>query len=784
MITLKLQSAPPPEPRKDEPLPPPAAPKARIPGKVVGRLLFTLLIAAFAVAGAFAGLLVVYSTDLPEITQLESYRPSSITELYDGQGNVIGSFALQRRIIGNYDDFPKVLHDAILSIEDKDFEKHVGISFWRLFGAAYRDISSGSRAQGASTLTMQLARNLFLSADRTMNRKVQEVMLSIQIERRFTKQQIFTMYCNQIYLGHGVYGFEAGAEFYFNKKAKDLTLEEAALLAGLPKAPNSYSPLNSPERAIKRRNLIINAMLEDGKITQEQANRAKATPINLHLGGSPNSLAPYFVEEIRQYLEKKYGSDEVHQGGLKVYTSLDMHLQAAANRALLDGLAAYERRHGWKGSLPNAVAQGLDLATYQHGDWLETMEPGKYVHALVTDLSATSANIKFGRYTATLGPAEIAWTQHKSPLEILSPGDIVYVKIASLQSTTAQVSLEQDSGTQAALMAIDNTTGDIKAMIGGRDFNDSKFNRATQALRQVGSSFKPYVYTTAVDIDGVTPDDIILDAPTTFATASGPYTPHNYDGKFEGNITLRRAIADSRNIPALKLAQKVGIKTVIDYTRRFGITSDIPAYLPIALGAADMSLYEHTAAFTTFPNDGVRVVPRYIRKVTDYDGRVLEENFPEVRDVVGSRTARTMTSLLEEVVKHGTAFSATKLKHPLAGKTGTTNDFSDAWFVGFSPSTTCGVWVGFDEKARSLGNKETGAAAALPIWIDFMKVAIQGKDTEQFPGDIPATNTAKVTALKSAIPPANTSAPSKPILPKPTSLAKPDKSTSVESKSH
>jgi penicillin-binding protein 1A len=786
MITFKLKSEASPEPRKDEPPSATPARRAKAPGKVVGHLLFILLLVAFAVAGAFAGLLVVYSTDLPEITELENYRPSSITELYDGKGNVIGSFALQRRIIDNYDDFPKVLHDAVLSIEDKDFEKHAGISFWRIFGAAYRDVSSGSRAQGASTLTMQLARNLFLSADRTFNRKIQEIMLSIQIERRFTKQQIFTMYCNQIYLGHGVYGFEAGAQFYFSKKAKDLTIEEAAMLAGLPKAPNFYSPVNSPERAIKRRNLIINSMLEDGKITQEQANRAKATPINLHLEGSPNSLAPYFVEEIRQYLEKKYGADQVHQGGLKVYTSLDMQLQAAANRALLDGLATYERRHGWKGSLPNVIAEGFDLATYQHGDWLETMEPGKYVHALITNVTNTSASIKFGRYTAMITPADMAWTQHKSPTEILSVGDLVYVKIVSLQpNDTAQVSLEQDSGTQAALLAIDNASGDIVAMIGGRDFNDSKFNRATQALRQVGSSFKPYVYTAAVDVDGATPDDIILDAPTSFATPSGPYTPHNYDGKFEGNITLRHAIADSRNIPALKLAQKVGIKTVIDYTRRFGITSDIPAYLPIALGAADMFLIEHTAAFTTFPNDGVRVVPRYIRKVTDYDGRVLEENYPEVRDVVSSRTARTMTSLLEEVVKHGTAFSASKLKHPLGGKTGTTNDFSDAWFIGFSPSTTCGVWVGFDEKSRSLGNRETGAAAALPIWIDFMRVAIQGKDKEDFPAaTAPA---AKGGALKAAIPPPNAvPAKSTPAMPtsSPVSHAPSNKPVPVNARTH
>ena len=318
--------------------------------------------------------------------------------------------------------------------------------------------------------------------------------------------------------------------------------------------------------------------------------------------------------------------------------------------------------------------------------------------------------------------------------------------MVSLSDTgTAKVSLEQDSGTQGALLAIDNATGDIKAMVGGRDFDESKFNRATQAMRQVGSSFKPYVYTAAID-GGATPDDIILDAPVTFIPpSSGPYSPHNYDGKFEGNITLRRAISQSRNIPALKTAARVGISTVIEYARKFGITSPLPPVLPLALGAADMTLMEQTSAFTTFPNDGVRVVPRYIRKVEDYDGRILEENYPDVKDVISPRTARIMTSLLREVVLHGTGFQASKLNHPLAGKTGTTNDFTDAWFVGFSPSITCGVWIGFDEK-KTLGKKETGALAALPVWIDFMKVALKGRDNEDFtpPPALPRNNAAKV----------------------------------------
>src|ERR1700677_2677715 len=326
--------------------------------KVVGRVLFGLLVLLSAGVGAAAGLLLVYSTDLPQVDELERYRPSSVTELYDGQGRVIGTFALQRRVIATYDDYPEVLRNALVSIEDKDFYRHSGINIWRIVGAAYRDIESGGKVQGASTLTMQLARNLFLSPDRSFHRKVQETLLAIQIERRFTKPQIFTLYANQIFLGHGAYGFEAASEFYFSKPARKLTLAEATLLAGLPKGPGFYSPINHPERAMKRRNLVINAMLEDGKITAAQAADARALPLVLHLQNDPNSLAPYFVEEIRRYLENKYGADQVHEGGLKVYTSLDVDLQKSANQAVLDGLAAYERRHGWKGRLENVITEG------------------------------------------------------------------------------------------------------------------------------------------------------------------------------------------------------------------------------------------------------------------------------------------------------------------------------------------------------------------------------------------------------------------------------------------
>jgi penicillin-binding protein 1A len=698
--------------------------------KLVGRVIFGLLVLASALVGAGAGLLLVYTTDLPQVDALEAYRPSSITELYDDQGRVIGSFALQRRVVASYDDFAPVLRDALISIEDKDFYLHSGINFWRIIGAAYRDIESGGKVQGASTLTMQLARNLFLSPDRSFHRKVQETMLAIQIERRFTKPQIFTLYANQIFLGHGVYGFEAASEFYFSKPARKLTLDEAALLAGLPKGPGVYSPINHPDRAVKRRNLVINALLEDGKITAAQAAEARSAPLVLHLQHDPNSLAPYFVEEIRRYLETKYGADQVHEGGLKVYTTIDVDLQKTANQAALDGLAAYERRHGWKGHLENVVSEGAPLDKYEHPDWEDEPEVNGYVHALVTSSGIGIATVKFGRYSAALGQADVAWTQGKMQ-NLLQVGDICYVKILSLSPNgAARVSLEQDSGAQGALVAIDNATGGIKAMVGGRDFNQSKFDRATQALRQVGSSFKPYVYTAVIDKGG-SPDDTILDEPVTFETGSGPYSPHNYDEKFEGIITLRRALAQSRNIPALKLASRIGIKNVIEYAEKFGITARLPPYLPVALGSAEITLMEQTSAYSVFPDDGVRVTPRYITKVTDYEGRVLEENYPEVKDVISVRTARIMTAMLREVVLHGTAVGAANLPFPVAGKTGTTNDFTDAWFVGFSPAMTCGVWVGFDEK-KTLGAKETGAHAALPIWMNFMNAATAGKDPGQF----------------------------------------------------
>jgi penicillin-binding protein 1A len=715
------------------------------------RAVFSLLLLASSTVGALAGLALVYSADLPQINALGHYRPISNTVLYDDEGRAFGSLALQRRMIAQYEDYPTVLYDAVLSIEDKNFEKHSGFELWRMLVAAGHNLRSRGNVQGASTLTMQLARNLFLSPERTFQRKFREIVLAVQIERRFTKPQIFTLYANQIYLGHGVYGFATGAEYYFGKTARDLTLEEAAMLAALPKAPNNYSPIKHPQRALRRRNLVIDAMIAAGKISLNEGAAAKEIPIRLHIHDDPNSLAPYFVEEIRQYLEKKYGAEAVHESGLRVYTTLNVELQKAANTALLDGLADYERRHGWRARLQSKF-RGAGTDPYGSLEPSQAIAPGNYVHAEVMSMSPRSGSLRIGQYTASIEASDVSWTGRTLP-QLLSVGDLAYVKILSVgPDFKARVVFAEDSGAQAALLAIDNASGEVKAMVGGRDFNQSKFNRATQALRQVGSSFKPYVYTAAID-QGATPEDTVLDAPATFMTASGPYSPHNYDEKFEGEITLRHALAESRNIPAVKLAQRLGIKTVIGYTRRFGIVERIPAYLPIALGAAELTLLEHTSAFSAFPNDGIRAIPHYIVKVTEYDGSILEQNYPAVQEAIGVRTARIMTSMLREVVLHGTGVAAARLKYPVAGKTGTTNDFTDAWFIGFSPSITCGVWMGFDEK-KTLGNKETGARAALPIWMSFMATALPREKSSRDFLSIPDETSSELAGQANDVPPA------------------------------
>ena len=718
--------------------------------KIAGRSALAILVLLAMITGSLAGLTIVYSADLPQISQLEHFRPSTTTDLYDRNGQIFGSFALEHRVVVDYNGFAPILRQAIISIEDKNFESHWGVNVFRIAGAVIHDLHSHGRTQGASTLTMQLARNLFLSADRTWPRKIQEAYLAIQIERSFTKQQIFTLYGNQIYLGSGQYGFEAAAQYYFSKHANDLSLTEAALLAGLPKGPSAYSPILNPDKSLRRRNLVISEMESDGIITHVQAQQARTAPLGLHIAEQQSAVAPWFQEEVRQELDNRFGSEQVHEAGLRVDTTLDLNLQKTANQAVLDGVATYERRRGWKGRLENALQSGSTLTDYRHPDWATSSAAGDYVHALVTRVLPLEIDARIGppdqkNSQVILTPADWQWTTQRTADLLVKPGDIIYIHLVPGTVASARhATLEQDSGAQGSLMAIDNLSGNVLAMVGGRDFATSQFNRAMQAQRQTGSSFKPYVYTTAIE-DGVKPTDTILDAPVSF----GAYAPHNYENDYKGVMTIANAFAESRNIPAVKLAARVGIHKVIDMVHRFGVTSNVPAYLPVALGAVEITLDEQVASYSVFPNDGVRVTPHLVRKVSNADGITLWEDRPDVVQVIDQQTARTMMTLLRGVTQHGTGAAAAQLNHPLGGKTGTTSDFTDAWFLGFSPSVTCGVWVGFDSR-ESLGEKETGAKAALPIWMTFMRAAIAGKPDEQFPGDIDADQLLKAQSAPPA----------------------------------
>jgi len=709
--------------------------------KIFGQFVFLILLLLSAGAGALGGLVFVYSSDLPKVRELQDYRPDVMTEIYADDGTAIGSFALEHRVIVTYDQIPPALRNAVIAIEDRHFESHWGVDILGIIRAAGKDLLEWRKTQGASTLTQQLSRMLFLTPNKSFRRKFQEMLLAIQIERYFTKSQIFTLYANQVDLGHGNFGFEAAAEFYFAKHLNELTLPQAALLAGIPRSPTAYSPIVHPDLARRRRNQVLLAMLETGKINSTELHNATAAPLGLNIQPWNYSIAPYFVEEVRQFLERKYGPEAVREKGLRVYTTLNIQTQDVAEEALKKGLRDDDKRRGWRGPeknietghFPAPDGKRANLATYVDDDWSEALSPGDLVHGLVMDVKADHADVRFGDLTARITPPDFSWTKKTLAADVFAPGDVDLFLIKEVKGATAKATLDQEPDVQGALLALDNSTGEIKAMVGGYSWTESKYNRVVQAERQVGSSFKVYVYAQAV-MDGTSPFDTVVDAPVSYSTSSGIWAPHNYDEKFEGTITVLHALAESRNVPAVRTLARIGVDKVIKLCRKFGLTSRLVPNLPLALGASDLTLLEHTSAFTTFPNDGVHIAPRMVTRVTNYDGRLIDDYPAEVTDVIPASTARIMVSMLREVFNSGTAISgkAFAAKYPVAGKTGTTNDFTDAWFLGFTPSLTCGVYVGFDDH-RTLGEKEEGARVALPIWLDFMGQILKDKPMEDFP---------------------------------------------------
>ena len=715
---------------------------ARVVVKIARSAGIIALFVIAAILGVTSGVIFAYSSDMPRISDLDDYAPSTITRIYGSRGEVIGEFAIQRREVIPYEAISPVLRQAILAAEDDEFEQHVGLSIPRIMVTLVKDIAERRKAGGASTLTQQLARKLFLTDEKTWERKIREALLAMQIEKRYTKREIFTLYANQMYFGHGVYGVEAASRLYFGKSAKDLELEEAALIAGILQSNVRQSPYVNMEAATRRRNYALGRMAEVGYITQEQAEAAKKKPIVTRGEASGHqSIAPYFLEEVRKELEQRYGAKQLYENGLSIQTGLDVRLQEAANRALHAGLRRLDKQRGWRKPARNVVKDGHKVETFRHARWDRPMRDGDVVPAVVTAVDAGALQARAGRLAVTIDRKGFAWTRKKSAAQLAGVGDLIEARLVTVDEAarTAVGAVEQAPAIEGAVLALDNRTGQVRAMIGGYSFERSKFNRATQALRQVGSAFKPIVYTAAID-RGYTPASVIHDTPASFATGGNQpaYSPMNYDREFHGPITLRRALEQSRNVPAVRMMDQLGAKQVIMFARRLGLESPIPPYLPVALGAAEATVMEMTSAYAVFPNQGVRMNPYSILKVTDRAGNVLEENRPEPKDAIRADTAYVMTNLLRGVVLRGTASEANELNWPVGGKTGTTNDYTDAWFIGFDPDITIAVWLGMDQK-KPIGNNMTGTTAALPIWIDIMKAWIgDRKDAPKFepPGNI------------------------------------------------
>ena len=715
---------------------------ARVVVRVARGAGIALLFILAAGLGVASGVMFAYSGDMPKISELDDYAPSTITRIHGAGGEIIGEFAIQRREVIPYEAISPKLRQAILAAEDDEFEKHFGLSIPRILVTLGKDIAARRKAGGASTLTQQLARKLFLTDEKTWERKIREAMLAIQIEKRYTKREIFTLYANQMYFGHGVYGVEAASRLYFGKSAKDVELEEAAMIAGILQSNVRQSPFVNMEAATRRRNYTLGRMAEVGYITAAEAEDAKKKPIIT--AGEPSayqSVAPYFLEEVRQELEQRYGAKKLYENGLSIQTGLDVKLQVAANHALEEGLRRLDKARGWRKPARNVLKDGHKVEAFRHARWDRPMRDGDIVPAVVSAVDAGAIKARAGALTVTIDRKGFAWTRKTAATQVASVGDLIEARLTAVaeDKKTATATFEQPPALEGAVLALDNRTGQIRAMIGGYSFERSKFNRATQAYRQVGSAFKPIVYTAAID-RGYTPASVIMDTPASFP--AGPnqpmYSPMNYDREFTGPITLRRALEQSRNVPAVRMMDQLGPKQVIMFARRLGLESPIPPYLPVALGAAEATVMEMTSAYAVFPNQGVRMKPYAIQKVTDRAGNVLEENRPEPKDAIRADTAYVMTNLLRGVVLRGTGAKANELNWPVGGKTGTTNDYTDAWFIGFDPDITIAVWLGMDQK-KTIGNNMTGTTAALPIWIDIMRAWIgDRKDAPKFepPGNI------------------------------------------------
>ncbi len=713
-----------------------------------------VLIASIAITGlAGAGLYLYFSRDLPQISSLKDYRPAVVTCFYSDDGRKIAELYKERRIVIPLSQMPKHLINAFIAAEDARFYEHEGIDFHSIIRAFFKNLEAGAIVQGGSTITQQVAKSFFLSPERSYKRKIKEAILAYRIDKNFSKDEILYLYLNQIYLGNGAYGVEAAAENYFGKKAKELTLAESAILAGLPRAPSRYSPKTHPERARQRQIYVLKRMEQEGFITRDQVKEALSQEIKLR--GKKNwflETVPYYSEYVRRKLEKIYG-EHLLTDGFKVYTCVNIEMQEAARKAIERGLRALDKRQGFRGPITHLEQNKIEAFCKTQSEMIkpEAIIPGAILKGVVltTDDEKGVTFVRFGNHSGIIPVSDMRWARrpdpkvpynprkiyvHK-PSEILSPGDVIWVRLKKQDEKTGEwkLSLEQEPIVQSALLSIETQTGWVKAMVGGRDYKKSAFNRAVQSRRQPGSAFKPIIYAAALD-KGYTPATLIPDTPVVLEDKERDFTwkPDNYDKKFHGFTLFRDGLIYSRNVITIKILRDIGVGYVIDYARRLGIRSPLSPDLSLALGSSGLSLLEVVGAYSVFANQGYRIEPVFVSRIEDRDGNIIFENNPKMKKVIDKSTAYIITHLLEEVVQEGTGRRVRALKRPAAGKTGTTNNLHDAWFVGYTPRYVTGAWVGFDQE-RTLGAKETGSRAASPIWLYFMQEVLKDKPVRVFP---------------------------------------------------
>ncbi|MBF0199949.1 MAG: PBP1A family penicillin-binding protein [Desulfamplus sp.] len=686
--------------------------------------------------------------ELPRINSLRDYRPSIVSTVFSDDGTKIGEFYKERRILIPLSEMPENLKNAFVAAEDSRFREHVGVDPMGIVRAFIKNLQAGTIVQGGSTITQQVTKSFFLTPERTYERKLKEAILAYRIDKNFTKDEILYLYLNQIYLGHGAHGVEAAAQNYFGKHAKDMNLAECSMIAGLPQAPSRYSPFRNKERARRRQHYVLTRMHEDGYITQGEISKAMDT--NLDIRPRKNwfmESVPCYTEHVRRYALEKYGGEMLYRNGLEIHTGVDIGLQKIARKAVINGLGDLDKRQGYRGPVKNISSPDIDEYLENQARELPSLGEGMIYEGVVSKVDDTSKSttVLVGRHTGTIDVKDIHWARKPNPdvafgivkiqrpSQVFHVGDVILVKALELDGESGKwnFSLEQEPDVEAALLSIEVGTGIVKAMIGGRDYTNSQFNRAIQSRRQPGSAFKPVIFAAALD-KGYTAASTIIDSPIVYDDSSKElWKPHNYSQEFYGPTLLREALAKSRNVVTIKIVQDIGIDHVIDYAHRLGIQSPIGRNLSVSLGALNISLLELVNTYSVFANDGYFVEPVFITKIVDRDGITLEQSSLRHTRVLDRDTAYIMTSLMESVVKSGTGRRVKALGRPVAGKTGTTNNLHDALFIGYTPEYTTGVWVGFDMEI-SLGKGETGARAASPIWLEYMQGALEDRPIKNF----------------------------------------------------